>query len=155
MAKEKAVGSPSLMSELVQAGRYKRTQGKVARQATLVAIWVLVAIAAYQAYQQLDAFASMREYALQYLVPGALVIFGFWVGYRLINWPTFADFLIAVEAEMNKVSWPTKAELWRSVVVVIILIFLLALLLFAFDLFWITIFKAIGLIPDDPTSPGL
>ena len=31
-----------------------------------------------------------------------------------MNMPRFADFLIAVEAEMNKVSWPSKAELIRS-----------------------------------------
>ena len=152
MAKEKTVGgSPSLLAEMVQAGRYKRTQGKMARQATLIAIWVLIAVAAWQLFEQLVGFDRI----VQYIVPGLVVVVGFWIAYRLINWPTFADFLIAVEAEMNKVTWPSKAELWRSVVVVIILIFLLALLLFVFDLFWITIFKAIGLIPDDPTSPGM
>ena len=33
--------------------------------------------------------------------------------------PAFADFLIAVEAEMNKVSWPTRTELFRGSMVVI------------------------------------
>ncbi|PQO46470.1 preprotein translocase subunit SecE [Blastopirellula marina] len=150
MAKEKTVGSPSLLNELVQANRYKRTQGRIARQATLIAIWVLVVIAALQLHDQLGAYASMLKYQLQYAIPGVLVAVGFWVAYRLVNWPTFADFLIAVEAEMNKVTWPSKAELWRSVIVVIALIFILALLLFTFDLLWITVFKAIGLIPPDP-----
>jgi len=40
------------------------------------------------------------------------------------------DFLIAVEAEMNKVSWPSRAELVRSAAVVIFVIFLLATVLF-------------------------
>ncbi|MFN3149682.1 preprotein translocase subunit SecE [Bremerella sp.] len=154
MAKEKTVGSPSLLNEMVQANRYKRTQGKIARQATLISIWVLISIAAYQLYQQLEAYASMAQYRLHLLLPIALVVVGFWVAYRLINWPTFADFLIAVEAEMNKVTWPSKAELWRSVIVVIALIFILALLLFAFDLLWITLFKTIGLIPPDPQTPA-
>ncbi|MHC2069467.1 preprotein translocase subunit SecE [Bremerella sp. T1] len=153
MAKEKTVGSPSLLNEMVQANRYKRTQGRIARQATLISIWVLTAIAAYQLYQQMEAMATMVQYQLHLLVPIALVVVGFWVAYRLINWPTFADFLIAVEAEMNKVTWPSKAELWRSVIVVIALIFILAMLLFAFDLLWITLFKTIGLIPPDPQTP--
>ncbi len=153
MAKEKTVGSPSLLNEMVQANRYKRTQGRIARQATLISIWVLIAIAAYQLYQQMEAMATMVQYQLHLLVPIALVVVGFWVAYRLINWPTFADFLIAVEAEMNKVTWPSKAELWRSVIVVIALIFILAMLLFAFDLLWITLFKTIGLIPPDPQTP--
>ncbi|CAE7834694.1 secE, partial [Symbiodinium microadriaticum] len=152
MSKEKTVGSPSLLNEMVQANRYKRTQGRIARQATLISIWVLIAIAAYQLYQQMEAMATMVQYQLHLLVPIALVVVGFWVAYRLINWPTFADFLIAVEAEMNKVTWPSKAELWRSVIVVIALIFILAMLLFAFDLLWITLFKTIGLIPPDPES---
>lgn len=152
MAKEKTVGSASLLNELVQANRYKRTQGRIARQATLLAIWVLILIAAYQLFQQLAAYTAMVQYKLEYAIPGVLVAVGFWVAYRLINWPTFADFLIAVEAEMNKVTWPSKAELWRSVIVVIALIFILALLLFTFDLLWITVSKAIGLIPNDPNS---
>ncbi|WDI45052.1 preprotein translocase subunit SecE [Bremerella sp. P1] len=154
MAKEKTVGSASLLNEMVQWKGYKPTQGRVARQATLISIWVLIAIAAYQLYQQLEAYASMAQYKLHYVLPVALVVVGFWVAYRLINWPTFADFLIAVEAEMNKVTWPSKAELWRSVIVVIALIFILALLLFAFDLLWITLFKTIGLIPPDPQTPA-
>ena len=36
----------------------------------------------------------------------AVLAFGLWLGYRIVNVPQFADFLIAVEAEMNKVSWP-------------------------------------------------
>ena len=36
----------------------------------------------------------------------------------------FADFLIAVEAEMTKVSWPSRGELVRSSIVVILVIFL-------------------------------
>ena len=43
-----------------------------------------------------------------------LASLGLWVAFRLVNMPAFADFLIAVEAEMNKVSWPTRGELFRS-----------------------------------------
>ena len=40
--------------------------------------------------------------------------------------PGFADFLIAVEAEMNKVSWPSRGELFRASIVVLVMIFVLA-----------------------------
>ena len=31
-----------------------------------------------------------------------------WFAYRLVNLSSFADFLIAVEVEMTKVSWPSR-----------------------------------------------
>lgn len=77
-------------------------------------------------------------------IPGVLLAAGLWIGYRLVNWPRFADFLIAVEAEMNKVTWPTKDELIRASIVVIFTIFFLAIALFVFDIIWQTIFEAIG-----------
>ena len=67
-----------------------------------------------------------------------------WFSYRLVNIPQFADFLIAVEAEMNKVSWPSRGELIRSSVVVIFVIFLLAVVLFGYDLIWRQLFACIG-----------
>ena len=59
----------------------------------------------------------------------------------------FADFLIAVEAEMNKVSWPSRAELIRSSAVVIFVIFMLATVLFGYDLIWQQLFVFIGVRP--------
>ena len=69
----------------------------------------------------------------KYVVPLVVLAVGWWASFRCINIPRFADFLIAVEAEMNKVSWPSRAELWRASIVVIIVIFFLAGLLFAYD----------------------
>ena len=40
-----------------------------------------------------------------------LAVVGLWAAYRVVNLPAFADFLIAVEAEMNKVSWPRERAL--------------------------------------------
>ena len=41
-----------------------------------------------------------------------------------------------VWSELRKVSWPTRTELIRSVIVVIISLILLTAVLFAFDIFW-------------------
>jgi preprotein translocase subunit SecE len=83
----------------------------------------------------------------RYLVPMAIVFGGFWLAFRAVNVPQFADFLIAVEAEMNKVSWPSRAEMFRSTIVVIVTIFGLAIVLFGYDLTWQVILRAIGVLP--------
>lgn len=71
-------------------------------------------------------------------VPTALAVLaiGAWAAYRLIQLPKFADFLIGVEVEMNKVSWPGRSALVKASAVVIAVIFLLAGLLFVYDLLW-------------------
>jgi preprotein translocase subunit SecE len=85
-------------------------------------------------------------YGVRYGVSGALLLAGFWMAYRLVNVPAFADFLIAVEAEMNKVSWPTRTELYRSSIVVLVTIFALAFVLFGFDFFWDSFFSWLGIL---------
>jgi preprotein translocase subunit SecE len=57
--------------------------------------------------------------------------------------PNFADFLIAVEAEINKVSWPTRGELFRASMVVLICIIMLALILYSYDIIWRVIFSKV------------
>jgi preprotein translocase subunit SecE len=82
----------------------------------------------------------------------ALGCVGIWFGYRVVNYSAFADFLIAVEAEMNKVSWPTRKELWNASVVVMFVIFAMAAFLFLFDAIWTAIFEAIGIRYSDGES---
>ena len=80
---------------------------------------------------------------LRFLIPGLLLFGGLWVSYRVVNVPAFADFLIAVEAEMNKVSWPTRSELFRASMVVLIVIFSLAIILALFDFSWGLLFRKV------------
>ena len=75
-----------------------------------------------------------------------ILLGGVWLAYRVVNWPRFADFLIAVEAEMAKVSWPSRQALYRHSVVVIAVIFILVFLLFAFDSIWQLVFRSIGVL---------
>jgi preprotein translocase SecE subunit len=62
-----------------------------------------------------------------------------WVAWRVVNWPTFADFLIATEAEMNKVSWTTRKRLVQDTIVVLVTVFLLTAYLFIIDWAWILV----------------
>jgi preprotein translocase subunit SecE len=83
----------------------------------------------------------------RYTLPMLVFFGGVWMAFRVVNWPRFADFLIAVEAEMNKVSWPSRSEMFRSAMVVMITIFGLAAVLLAYDLFWQFGLRLIGVLP--------
>ena len=132
-----------LTSELLQASVYKPNQGRIVRQFTCLAIWVIVAMACWSLYSSLRAELQAGSIWVQ-VVPGVLLLAGAWFGYRVVNWPRFADFLVAVEAEMNKVTWPSKDELIRAAIVVIFTIFFLAIALFLFDVFWQQFFTLIN-----------
>lgn len=71
---------------------------------------------------------------------GFIAIFGCWTAFRLINWAPFADFLVSVESEMMKVSWPGRSEMYTSTIVMLIVMFLLVVVVYVFDIFWWSIF---------------
>jgi preprotein translocase subunit SecE len=133
-------GWMQILHELFRYDLYKRTQGRMVRQITCLVIWVTVAIGAWRMY------SLMSDPAFKYALPALLLVAGLWIGYRVVNIPSFADFLIAVEAEMNKVSWPSQSELIRASMVVIILIFGLTVVLFAYDYFWASLLVWMGVI---------
>lgn len=131
-----------LAAELLQASVYKPNQGRIVRQLTALAIWVIVALGCWRLYSTLRGSFD-ANYAGS-VITGVALFAGLWFGFRVVNWPRFADFLIAVEAEMNKVTWPSKDELIRASIVVIFTIFFLASVLFLFDIVWQFIFNFIG-----------
>ena len=151
MAKQRSDSSVGLLASMFQRGLYKPTQGRIVRQVTFVAFGVLALLIAWEignigfvAEMFLDDAGRITEVSnyVCLLVFGGI---GLWVGYRIVNYPVFADFLIAVEAEMNKVSWPTWPELWKASLVVIFVIFSMALALWVFDLIWTILFQQIGI----------
>lgn len=138
-----AASGPSLTRELFTNTVYKPNQGRFVRQLSALAIWIVAALACWSLYSTLRAALPAGSPAIP-AVPAVTLAAALWFGYRVVNWPRFADFLIAVEAEMNKVTWPSKDELKRASVVVIFTIFFLAVALFLFDILWQAIFSAIG-----------
>jgi preprotein translocase subunit SecE len=112
---------------------YKRSQGRVARQATFAALAVLVAVGAWSLNQY---YTQSDSQIVKYFIPLAVLLAGLWTSFRLVQMPTFADFLISVEGEMSKVSWPSWGELFRASAVVIFVIFIMAAVLYAFDIMW-------------------
>lgn len=132
----------AFLQELLRIGIYKRTQGRITRQVTFAALAAVIALG----LARLSALQAGNGPTMKFAVPGVLLLIGLWAAYRLVNVPMFADFLIAVEAEMNKVSWPTRSELFRASMVVLIVIFSLAVLLWAFDLFWQLLFRFLRIL---------
>lgn len=119
----------AVVRELFSFGLYKRNQGRVARQATFAALAVIIGLGAWS----WGIYFQDRGQLWQYGIPMAIIILGWWASFRVVNIPAFADFLISVEGEMNKVSWPSRGELFRASVVVILVIFFLAGLLYLYD----------------------
>jgi len=138
---ENPARSGSLWGELLSAAVYKPSQGRVARQVTFAALAIVIGLGVWRTAGLLPlllpaAAASGDSAVMRFVVPGLLLAAGAWFAFRLVNLPRFAEFLIAVEAEMAKVSWPSGGEVFRSSAVIIFLIFALAGILWGYDLFW-------------------
>lgn len=141
----------SFWGNMLEAGLYKRNQGRLTRQLTAVSFALIVFLGAWTL-----SGGPLSDYdkqpAIQIGIPVLLAAIGAWAIYRVVNYPVFADFLISVEAEMDKVTWATKSDLYRSTVVVISVMFFLGFTLFVYDLFWQWFFQLIGFLQLGPGS---
>ena len=90
----------------------------------------------------------LRDVALT--VPAIFAVVGLWVAFRIVNYPTFADFLIATEAEMNKVSWATRKRLVQDTIVVLVFLVILTVFLMVVDLFWGFALTRMGILKEPP-----
>jgi preprotein translocase subunit SecE len=145
----------AFIRELVRIGLYKRTQGRITRQVTFAALALLITIGVWRFGQLLGTSTPEFRFGLSvnafyglmvYGLPLVLMLIGGWVSFRIVNFPAFADFLIAVEAEMNKVSWPTRGELFRASMIVLIMIFAFATILSAYDFLWRWLFHILHIV---------
>ena len=140
MAKSKK--NPSFWSELGKFDLYKRNQGRLTRQLSWVGMAMLVFFGTWTLSQALMDYSRPVRVGL----PLAIAVVGGWVLFRVVNFPRFADFLISVEAEMDKVSWASRKELHRATVVVVCTMFFLGFVLFVYDQLWFLIFKFAGIL---------
>jgi preprotein translocase subunit SecE len=137
------------LANFVRADRYKPTQGKHARLWTSIGLGVIAAAGLIQLY---NYHLSELDVVPRYVVPTVIAVVAGWLIWRIVEYPPFADFLIATEAEMNKVSWTSKDDLVRATIVVLFTVTLLALFLFAVDFLWVVILKFINVLQDYSTS---
>jgi preprotein translocase subunit SecE len=93
--------------------------------------------------EKLGAYAPpIVQYGVPSLLVVALGVLLFW----MVNRPSSADFLIATEGEMKKVSWSSRKEIVGSTKVVIVATFMLAVILAAVDAGFAVLSKLIGLM---------
>jgi len=126
---------------------YKSGQGKYTRIGTSLGIGIIITVGCYQFYntlRMLDFGLSQRVLLwVNIMIPAVLfVILGFLL-FRLINRPSIADFMIAGEGEMKKVSWSSRKEIFVSTLIVIIVVIIMAFLLGVSDLLFQVIFRKI------------
>ncbi len=123
---------------------YKRSQGKYTRVTTAVGVMVLVAWGCVALAEKLGGYGV--DTYLRFGIPLAVLVgFGF-IMFWLVNRPKTADFLIATEGEMKKVSWSSKKEVIGSTKVVIVTTFIMAALLFLVDFVFAKMFKLMGVM---------
>jgi preprotein translocase SecE subunit len=144
------------------AAAYKRSQGLRVRRATILGVLAIVGCGIYVLVTG-SGFGSAesphwavtlpftgRSVVLlrdvRFTMPIVLTAAALWFAWRLVNFPAFADFLIATEAEMNKVSWTTPRRLFQDTIVVLTTVILVTVFIFAVDLFWGWALSRVGVL---------
>jgi preprotein translocase SecE subunit len=120
-------------------GIYKRGQGKYTRLCTAFGVAIIVGLGCFRLYNKLEAvewwgLSQRATLWIATMVPsGLFVVLGLLI-FWLINKASVADFMIAAEGEMKKVSWSSRKEIAVSTVVVIVVVIVMAVILYITDL---------------------
>jgi preprotein translocase SecE subunit len=150
------------------AAPYKRTQGQRVRRGTILGILVLAGCGIYTLLQHNTLAAGPRHWEVaipftqgwtwivlpdvRITLPLLLALASLWLAYRVVSLPAFADFLIATEAELNKVSWTTRRRLIQDTVVVLVTVVLLTAFLFVVDQTWAFLLTKVGVVQIAPSD---
>jgi len=124
---------------------YKRGQGKYTRLGSFFAGAIIVGAGCWKLYGKLDVWLAgfSKEVVLwvSTLAPAGLfvvlAVFLLW----LVNKASVADFMIAAEGEMKKVSWSSRQEIAVSTFIVVVVVVLTAVLLGVTDITFRTFFS--------------
>lgn len=146
---------------------YKKSQGNKVRQATLLGFVVLIGCGVvhflstinsgltgfwelrlpFQPDWQKEPYWALRLAYMPGLTVSLTIVLGLlWFAYRSVHAPIFADFLIATETEVNKISWSTMRRLRQDTTIVLIITALITAGLFVLDLGWASILTFLGVI---------
>jgi len=125
---------------------YKPGQGKHSRILTFLGVMLLVVIGAGLLSEKLQAYRLTSPTAVRYGIPTLLVLAMGLLMFWLVNRAKTADFLIATEGEVKKVSWSSRKEIVGSTKVVIVFTFILATILFVVDLVFAGLFHWLNIM---------
>jgi len=128
---------------------YKKEQGYYTRMGIALGLGLLSVLGCWSLYNKLDGITSLTPTAkvwVQAGVPAVLFLVLGWAIYKVLNTPKYADFMIATEGEMKKVSWSSKKEIITSTKVVIWTVLILSVLLAAVDFGFQVLFRFIHVL---------
>jgi len=111
---------------------YKRGQGKYTRLCSTFGAAIIAGLGCLRLYKKLQGWDLGLW--VETMVPAGLFVVLALLVLWLVNKPSIADFMIAAEGEMKKVSWSSRKEIAVSTFIVIALVILLAVLLGVTDL---------------------
>lgn len=117
---------------------YKRGQGKYTRLCSAFAGAIIAGLGCLQLYKKLQA-TDLGLWVETMVPAGLFVILALFISW-LMNKASVADFMIAAEGEMKKVSWSSRQEIAVSTFIVIFVVILLAVLLGITDIGFRTLF---------------
>ena len=120
-------------------GFYKRGQGKYTRLCSAFAAAIIAGLGCWRLYERLEA--GDLGLWVETMVPVGLFVVSALLIFWLVNKPSVADFMIAAEGEMKKVSWSSRQEIAVSTFIVIVFVIVMAMLLGATDITFEVIFK--------------
>ena len=123
---------------------YKKGQGSMGRLIGLVSAFLLVATGGYSLWITLQGNATLSKILLPiphvgleitwaFLIALLVVVVGSVGVVWFVNRPRSVDLLIETEAEMRKVSWPSRQEAWNSSIIVVVTVLVMMTLLFFYD----------------------
>jgi preprotein translocase subunit SecE len=130
---------------------YKKGQGSIARLLALAGSGMLLLWGCWSFWIYLEGFTTLSRTLVTVprvgleidlaLIIALLVVLGGGAGVVwILNRAKLVDLLIETEAEMKKVSWPSRQEAWNSSVIVVVTVVVMMGLLFFYDYFLNQIF---------------
>lgn len=117
---------------------YKRSQGLNTRLWSGLACFTIAAIGCYRLYRIMEPGGNAWLFVM---VPSgicaAIALLIFW----LVNKPNIADFMIAAEGEVKKVSWSSRREIVASTTIVIGVVLSMGFMLVGVDFLFSGLFE--------------
>jgi len=120
---------------------YKRGQGTWARLTTAVGLGLFCLFGLSDVFAAMESWERVAFGGVQWrmIVTAVLAAAAAFLIAWLVNGRRSVDFLIVTEAELRKVSWPTRRELKRQTIVVVVFTLLLGGIIFGADLVFLVL----------------
>ena len=122
---------------------YKRKQGRPSRQ---IALCVATSCLSWLAIQIASVFVIKQSGAIWLGICVVAIVVSGIVSSITLEKPRFSDFLISVQSEIDKITWPSTSEVKRATLVVLFLIASMACVMFIFDVVWQWVFQVLGFL---------